>query len=304
MVDFEKLGAFYLGRASALAAKQRTDDLLLYDSTRPDTHAVCVGMTGSGKTGLCLDLLEEAAIDGIPAILIDPKGDLGNLLLTFPELRPADFAPGSTRARRSGPASTSTPRGATAERWKKGLADWGQDGARIARLRAAAELRDLHAGQRAGRPLSRAPLAAHRRGARRRRRGAARRVAGHRLRACSRWSASTPTRCGAASTSCSRRSSRTPWPKGQTSTSGAHPHPVDPLHDARRRARPGVVLPGQGPLRARDGRQQPARLAGIRPLAAGRAARRQPPAVDAGGQAAHRDRLHRAPLRHASACSS
>ena len=68
-----------------------TDELLLYDAKDLTTHAVCVGMTGSGKTGLCLALLEEAAIDGIPAIVIDPKGDLGNLLLTFPQLRPEDF---------------------------------------------------------------------------------------------------------------------------------------------------------------------------------------------------------------------
>ena len=57
------------------------------------THAVCVGMTGSGKTGLCIGLLEEAAIDGIPALIIDPKGDLANLLLTFPRLDSQDFAP-------------------------------------------------------------------------------------------------------------------------------------------------------------------------------------------------------------------
>ena len=68
-------------------------ELVLYDSKQLTTHAVCVGMTGSGKTGLCLSLLEEAAIDGIPVIAIDPKGDLGNLLLTFPELRGEDFAP-------------------------------------------------------------------------------------------------------------------------------------------------------------------------------------------------------------------
>src|SRR5687768_7447716 len=91
--DFEKLGAFYLGRAYDLASKRRAGDLILYDSKDLVTHAVCVGMTGSGKTGLCLALLEEAAIDGIPAILIDPKGDLANLLLTFPELSPADFLP-------------------------------------------------------------------------------------------------------------------------------------------------------------------------------------------------------------------
>ena len=75
--DFEKLGVFYLGRPYDLAAKQPKPGWLLYDSKDLVTHAVCVGMTGSGKTGLCLALLEEAAIDTIPAIIIDPKGDLG-----------------------------------------------------------------------------------------------------------------------------------------------------------------------------------------------------------------------------------
>src|SRR5204863_1354394 len=91
MQEFEKLGAFYLGREYDLTRKQPNDKLFLYDSKDLVTHAVCVGMTGSGKTGLCLGLLEEAAIDGIPAIAIDPKGDLGNLLLTFPDLKPNDF---------------------------------------------------------------------------------------------------------------------------------------------------------------------------------------------------------------------
>ena len=93
MQDFEKLGAFYLGKAFDLAKKTRKDDLLLYDSRDLVTHAVCVGMTGSGKTGLCLSLIEEAAIDGVPAILIDPKGDLCNLLLAFPKLEPGVFLP-------------------------------------------------------------------------------------------------------------------------------------------------------------------------------------------------------------------
>src|SRR5512141_1635783 len=93
MPDYEKLGAFYLGRPYDLREKKAKDGLLLYDSKDLVTHAVCVGMTGSGKTGLCINLLEEAAIDGIPAIVIDPKGDLANLLLTFPDLRPEDFAP-------------------------------------------------------------------------------------------------------------------------------------------------------------------------------------------------------------------
>ena len=76
MQDYEKLGVFYLGREYDLAAGKPKDDLVLYDSKDLTTHALCVGMTGSGKTGLCLALLEEAAIDGIPAIIIDPKGDL------------------------------------------------------------------------------------------------------------------------------------------------------------------------------------------------------------------------------------
>ena len=92
MEDLEKLGTFYLGREYDLATKE-TGGLLLYDSKDLVTHGVCVGMTGSGKTGLCIALLEEAALDGIPAIVIDPKGDLGDLLLTFPDLRPEDFQP-------------------------------------------------------------------------------------------------------------------------------------------------------------------------------------------------------------------
>ncbi len=91
--SYEALGSFYLGREYDAERGADRPDLLLYDSRDLTTHAVCVGMTGSGKTGLCLSLLEEAAIDGVPAIAIDPKGDLGNLLLSFPELRPEDFAP-------------------------------------------------------------------------------------------------------------------------------------------------------------------------------------------------------------------
>src|SRR5512147_2657654 len=91
--DFEKLGVFYLGRPYDLATKQAKPGWLLYDSKDLVTHVVCVGMTGSGKTGLCLALLEEAAIDNIPAIIIDPKGDLGNLMLTFPSLKGEDFQP-------------------------------------------------------------------------------------------------------------------------------------------------------------------------------------------------------------------
>src|SRR3954447_1948988 len=92
-VNIEGLGTFYLGRAYDLAQKKQRPEPILYDSKDLVTHAVCVGMTGSGKTGLCIDLIEEAAIDGIPSLVIDPKGDLSNLMLTFPELRAEDFAP-------------------------------------------------------------------------------------------------------------------------------------------------------------------------------------------------------------------
>ena len=90
---FEKLGAFYLGKTYDIEEGAIEDDLLLYDAKDLTTHAVCVGMTGSGKTGLCVALLEEAGIDGIPAIAIDPKGDLGNLMLTFPKMQSSDFRP-------------------------------------------------------------------------------------------------------------------------------------------------------------------------------------------------------------------
>ncbi len=155
MQDYEKLGVFFLGREYDLSGRARKPDLVLYDSQDLTTHAVCVGMTGSGKTGLCMALLEEAAIDGIPAIVIDPKGDLPNLLLQFPELRASDFEPwvDPEEARRN---STTVPAAAqaAAERWKQGLAEWDQDGARIARLRDAADFVVYTPGSNAGLPVS------------------------------------------------------------------------------------------------------------------------------------------------------
>ena len=153
--DFEKLGVFYLGRVHDLAAGKTTGEPLLYDSRDLVTHAVCVGMTGSGKTGLCIDLLEEAVLDGVPAIAIDPKGDVGNLLLAFPELDPEDFRPWihEDEARRTGLTADAYAT-AQAELWRKGLADWDQDGARIRRFRQAADFAIYTPGSTAGRPLS------------------------------------------------------------------------------------------------------------------------------------------------------
>jgi hypothetical protein len=155
MPDYEKLGAFYLGREYDLARKQSTSNLLLYDSKDLVTHAVCVGMTGSGKTGLCVGLLEEAAIDGIPAIVIDPKGDLANLLLTFPSLDPADFRPwiNEDDARKKG-LSPGDYAAQQAELWRKGLAAWDQQPERIGKLRDSAEFAIYTPGSDAGTPVS------------------------------------------------------------------------------------------------------------------------------------------------------
>lgn len=155
MEEFEKLGVFYLGREYDLQRQAPTERLLLYDSRDLVTHAVCVGMTGSGKTGLCISLIEEAALDGIPSIVIDPKGDLPNLLLTFPGLRGEDFLPwvNPEDAARKG-LSVEAYAEQQAELWRKGLAAWGQDGSRIQRLRESAEFVVYTPGSSAGVPVS------------------------------------------------------------------------------------------------------------------------------------------------------
>ncbi|HEY5768689.1 MAG TPA: DUF87 domain-containing protein [Terrimicrobium sp.] len=148
---FEKLGVFYLGRSYDIAKKASSDAPLLYDSRDLVTHAVCVGMTGSGKTGLCLALLEEAAIDGIPAIIIDPKGDLGNLLLTFSELRPEDFRPwvNVEDAQRKG-VDPEAYAAQQADLWKKGLAAWGEGPSRIRALREKVDMAIYTPGSTSG----------------------------------------------------------------------------------------------------------------------------------------------------------
>jgi hypothetical protein len=155
MSDFEKLGAFYLGREYDPAKDATAPAPLMYDSKDLTTHAVCVGMTGSGKTGLCISLLEEAALDGIPAIVIDPKGDIANLMLTFPELTPAEFAPWIDAAEADRKGTTPAALAAkTAETWKNGLAEWGQDGARIRKFRESVDIAVYTPGSTAGLPLS------------------------------------------------------------------------------------------------------------------------------------------------------
>jgi hypothetical protein len=153
--DYEKLGQFYLGRDYDLESKSVDDDLILYDSKDLVTHGVVLGMTGSGKTGLCLALLEEAAMDDIPAIVIDPKGDIANLLLTFPDLDARSFRPwiNEDDAAKKG-ISPDEHAEKTAAQWRKGLADWGQDPERIANLRAKVDINVFTPGSQAGIPVS------------------------------------------------------------------------------------------------------------------------------------------------------
>jgi hypothetical protein len=153
--DYEKLGVFYLGREFHPDSKKTSEAPLLYDSKDLTTHGVVLGMTGSGKTGLCIALLEEAAMDGIPAIVIDPKGDIANLALTFPELRGTDFRPwiNEEDAEKTGLGPDEFAE-KTAETWRKGLADWGQGPDRIATLREKAEVTIFTPGSRSGIPVS------------------------------------------------------------------------------------------------------------------------------------------------------
>jgi hypothetical protein len=155
MQDFEKLGVFYLGRLYDMQNKSQLEDLLLYDSKDLVTHAICIGMTGSGKTGLCVSLIEEAAIDGIPTIAIDPKGDITNLLLTFPELSRQDFAPwiNEEDALKKG-MSTEDYAEQQAALWRNGLLKWGQDGKRIQRLHESADFAIYTPGSNSGLPIS------------------------------------------------------------------------------------------------------------------------------------------------------
>ena len=217
MQDFEKLGVFYLGRESDAAGKAAGAPVL-YDSRDLVTHGVCVGMTGSGKTGLCISLIEEAAIDGVPVIAIDPKGDLGNLLLTFPKLARRGFPAVDRRGR-------GEARGHDARRVRRGTGRAMEEGTgRLGRgwrphrtVEGVGRVRHLHARQQRG-PAALDPQLVRRTpappfattGKR------SRSARPSRRRACSPWQAPTPIR-GDGSTRSSPRCSSAPGARGRTS---------------------------------------------------------------------------------------
>ena len=136
-------GHLFLGEHLDPGTRKRNGEPVLLEAADLTTHGVIVGMTGSGKTGLGVVLIEEALLAGISTLIIDPKGDLGNLLLTFPELKPDDFAPW---VEGGDPAEVAT-------QWSEGLADWGIEPSRVAQLRDAAEFTIYTPGSTSGVPL-------------------------------------------------------------------------------------------------------------------------------------------------------
>ena len=151
----ETSGKFYLGRIFDSQQIKTTNEPLLYEPADLTTHAVVVGMTGSGKTGLCIDLLEEAALNNIPALMIDPKGDITNTLLHFPDLLPQDFQPwvNPDQARRAGKTLEQAAVD-TAQLWRQGLTDWGINPERILMLKNSARFTVFTPGSDAGVPIN------------------------------------------------------------------------------------------------------------------------------------------------------
>ncbi len=151
----ERLGSFFLGAEYDTEKGQITTESVNYDSRDLTTHAVCVGMTGSGKTGLCIGLLEEAAIDKVPALIIDPKGDMTNLMLQFDSLAPEEFKKwiNPDDASRKG-LTLDEYATAIAKKWKDGLADWGQGIDRIKMLKETVDYTIYTPGSDAGIPIN------------------------------------------------------------------------------------------------------------------------------------------------------
>lgn len=145
--DYEKLKLFYIG-------KEKIDGQItpfVYQNKDLLTHAAIIGMTGSGKTGLGITLLEEAAIDAIPSIIIDPKGDMTNLLLNFPELNPSDFEPWLDDSEVSNSGGTKEELAIkVSNSYKEGIQRDFQDLSRVKKLKDSADFTIYTPGSSAG----------------------------------------------------------------------------------------------------------------------------------------------------------
>ncbi len=152
---YEKLGIFYLGRELDLKTQEESDELFLIKNKNLTTHAAIIGMTGSGKTGLGVGIIEEAVLDKIPSIIIDPKGDMGDLLLAFDDFDPKKFEPwvDSGEAQKKGLSNEEFAQ-KTANMWKSGIESWGQDSSRVRRYKNGADFTIYTPGSTAGIPLS------------------------------------------------------------------------------------------------------------------------------------------------------
>ena len=296
--DYEKLGLFYLGKRYDLASNARLDDRSSTTRRISSRTPSCVGMTGSGKTGLGIALIEEAAIDGIPVLAIDPKGDLANLLLTFPDLARVRLR--AVGRRRRSAAQSMTVEAFAADRraaWKAGLAEWDQDGDRIARLQAGGRRTRLHAGQprrHAARDARVAGAAAPTRPRKMRASAIASTAASLLgLAGIDRCSAAQP-RAGAALDD--PASARTATASRGSAVAGAADSAA--VVRSRRRARPRNILPGA--RIARSWRCASTACWPRRASTSGSRVIRSTPgrcSSRADGQAAHRHRLDRAPRR-------
>jgi hypothetical protein len=152
---YEKLGIFYLGRELDKKTQEKTDNLLLVKNKNLTTHSAIIGMTGSGKTGLGISMIEEAVLDKIPSIIIDPKGDMGNLLLAFDDFDPKKFEPWiDPHEAQKKEIDIPTLATQTAQMWEKGIESWGQSRERVKKYKNGADFTIYTPGSSSGISIS------------------------------------------------------------------------------------------------------------------------------------------------------
>ena len=144
----------YVGKEFNAADKSLGDKFLL-DSSDLTTHGIVIGMTGSGKTGFSIGIIEELLKSKVPVIVVDPKGDMGNLALAFDRLAPEQFEPwvDKDEAAREG-KTTAEMAQAASETWTKGLHDWGIEPSDVAAYTKGHRIKMFTPGATAGIPIN------------------------------------------------------------------------------------------------------------------------------------------------------